>query len=106
MFSTIVSLALIALLVIFGILFAKQFATAQGDIFSRILAAGRNSATIAWQRFVIIISTAAASLSFVADYFNAPGVSDAIKSVLKPEYVAAFVVGVALISELARRRSL
>lgn len=68
------------------------------------LTAFENSATIAWQRVVMASSFLIAGLAGMADYANAPGVSDAIKACLKPEYVPFIFAGIALITEIARRR--
>jgi hypothetical protein len=75
-------------------------------VWQRLLAAGRQSATILWQRFTIALAALADVLVWLADFFNAPGVAEPIKSVLQPHYVAGFVVAVAIVGELARRRTL
>ena len=42
----------------------------------------------------------------LADLLQAPGVAEPVRSVLAPQYVAVFVVAVAIVGELARRRTL
>jgi len=86
--------------------FLRSYWTATGNVWQRLLAAGRQSATILWQRFTIALAALADVLVWLADLFNAPGVAEPIKSVLQPQYVAVFVVAVAIVGELARRRTL
>ena len=77
-----------------------------GTTWERILAAGKGSVTILWQRFVVLVTGLSGGLVILAEYLNAPGVADTIKSVIQPQYVAIFVIGMAIISEFARRRTL
>lgn len=86
--------------------FITSYAAATGTVWQRLLQTGKNSITILWQRFVILVTGLSGGLVYLADYLNAPGVSDAIKAVIQPQYVAGFVIAVAIISELARRRTL
>ena len=86
----------------------KDFAQASGTVWQKLLAVGKNSATILWARFTGLVAALAGALAFVADYLNAPGVGDAIKSGIgdHPQYVAAFSLFVAVMTEFARRRTL
>ena len=102
----ILDIALIAALVYVVIDFVRAYRVAVGTVWQRLLATGRNSATILWQRFTIALAGFADALVFVADLLQAPTVAETIRSVLQPQYVAVFVVLVAVVGELARRRTL
>lgn len=102
----VVDIVLAAIVGYFIYDFVVTFATSTGTIWQRLLATGKQSATILWQRFVVIVTGLSGGLVMLADYLNAPGVGDAIKSVIQPQYVAVFVIAIALISEIARRRTL
>jgi hypothetical protein len=86
--------------------FAREYIRASGSTWDRLIAAGKGSATIVWQRFVMLISAVAGGLASLADWLNAPGLADAIKDAMTPEYVAFFMIAVAIITEIARRRTL
>jgi hypothetical protein len=84
----------------------KDYRAAAGSVWQRVLAAGKASATIAWARFTVIVAALANSLVWLADVVNAPTVATAIETYLKPSVVAGIMVTVALITEMARRRTL
>jgi hypothetical protein len=86
--------------------FVRSYKAASGTVWQRLLATGRHSATILWQRCTIALAGFADALVWLADLLQAPGVAEPIKSVLQPQYVAVFVVAVAVVGELARRRTL
>jgi hypothetical protein len=103
--TLVLNLVLVAALVYVAIDFVRSF-RASGTVWQRLLATGRQSATILWQRFTIALAAFTDALLWLAELLNAPGVVEPIKSVLQPQYVAVFVVAVAIVSELARRRTL
>jgi len=72
----------------------------------RYLDAAEGSATILWAKFVMGVGAFAGLLSEAAEYLNEPSISSAIQSVLKPPYVAAFLVFVSVITIWARKRTL
>jgi hypothetical protein len=104
--KTAVTLIVLAIVGYVVVDFVREWRKAEGSLWDRLVAAGKGSATILWARFTIIVGALADLLVEVADWLNAPGVADGIKMVLQPEYVGAFIVAVALISEVARRRTL
>src|SRR5215470_263606 len=104
--TIVLNLILFAALVYVVIDFIRSFRAAAGTLWQRLLATGRESATILWQRFTIALASLADAVVWLAELLNAPGVAEPIKSVLQPQYVAAFMVAVAVIGELARRRTL
>lgn len=86
--------------------FYADYRDAVGSTWQRLLAAGKTTATILWSRFTILVTALSNSLVWLAGLLGAPGVEDAIKAALQPVYVAGFVVVIAIITELARRRTL
>jgi hypothetical protein len=102
----VIDLVLFAALVYVVVDFIRAYKSASGTVWQRLLATGRHSATILWQRFTIALAGFADALVWLADLLQAPGVAEPIKSVLQPQYVAVFVVAVAVVGELARRRTL
>lgn len=95
-----------ALVVYFVYDFVASYRASVGTVWERLLATGKQSATILWARFVVIVSGASGGLALLAEYLNAPGVSDAIKSVVQPQYVIILLIAIPLISEFARKRTL
>src|SRR5260370_12975481 len=86
--------------------FIRSFNWGVGSVWQRVLAGAKNSATILWSRFTVVVAAVASALIQVADLVNAPSVATAIQTYLKPSTVAAIMVTVAVISEWARRRTL
>ena len=97
-----------ALLLVFvvGEFAILYFTSARTGIWRKMLEAGKGSATILWARATMFLGALATVLVDLAGYLGAPGVADTIKAVLAPQYVGAFLVVVALVSEFARRRTL
>ncbi len=61
------------------------------------------SVTILWARLQVLAGLAMASaMGLLAD----PNISGAVQSVLKPQYIPYYIIGIGLITELARRRSM
>jgi hypothetical protein len=102
----LVVIALIALVAYSAIDLAIRYRVTVGSPWERLIVAGRDSATILWQRFVIIVAGLAGSLGELADWLNEPALKEAIQASLKPEYVAVFTVAVALVTIVARKRTL
>lgn len=71
-----------------------------------LITAFEGSATLAWSRLLAASSALVTAAAACADYLGAPGVSDAIKAMIRPEYVPLFGIVVALVTEWARRRTL
>ena len=102
----IIDLILFAALVYVVVDFVRAYRAASGTLWQRLLATSRHSATILWQRFTIALAAFADALVWLAELLNAPGVAEPIKSMLQPQYVAALMVAIAIVGELARRRTL
>jgi hypothetical protein len=62
----------------------------------------RHSLTILWARLVAI---AGLLLAAVQSLLQDPNVTGAIQSALQPKYIPYYVIGIGLITELARRRT-
>jgi hypothetical protein len=62
----------------------------------------RHSITILWARLVALAGVAlVAAQSLLAD----PNISNAVHSILKPQYIPYYVIAIGLVTELARRRT-
>ena len=66
----------------------------------------KHSATILWARIVALGGVLFAALGTVGDVFDFPGVKENIQVLLDPHYVPYYMIAIALITELARRRTL
>lgn len=77
-----------------------------GSPWQRVLATAQHSATILWAKFTAVLAIIAGGLEYVADYLGTPEIGDAIKAAMKPQYVAAFMVLVAIVTIWARKRTL
>ncbi len=84
----------------------RRWRGATGTASQRLLAIGRQSATVLWARFTVLVATLTDGLIELADLVGSPAVAAAIAQYLKPSTVAAIMVAVAVISEWARRRTL
>ena len=87
--------------------FVKAYLGTPGSLWQRALAGARGSATVLWARFCMALGALAATLSSLADLLDAPGLKDAVQGALgDPKWVALFIVATAVVTELARRRTL
>jgi hypothetical protein len=84
----------------------RDFHSAVGTVWQRLLAAGKHSATILWARFCAAVASAADAVVWVCEIINAPSVATAVQTYLKPPVVATIMVAIAIITEIARRRTL
>jgi len=102
----ILALAAVGLAAYIVTVFVMEYREARGSVWERLLEAARDSATILWQKFVIIVAAGGASLGQFTDLIDQPELKSGIQAAMKPEYVAAFTIAVALISWWARKRTL
>lgn len=106
-FRVIVGIGLFAIFAYVAVIFVMDFMGETGaTTWQRLLAAGKNSATILWARFTLMVSSLSGALVALASYLGEPSVGDAIKTALQPQYVLGFVILSAVITEWARRRTL
>lgn len=99
----ILLLALLAWIVFDAV---RTYRATIGTVWDKLLAAGKDSATILWARFTVLIAALVNALVWLADVLNQPQVSIAIKTYLTPQLVAGIMIAIAFITELARRRTL
>jgi hypothetical protein len=84
----------------------RTFLSSAGTIWQRLWAAARHSATVLWARFVVAVAAGVDALVWLADIAGSPGVAAAIQQYLSPSVVAGVMIAIAVIAELARRRTL
>ena len=65
-------------------------------------AAFRHSLTILWAR---LLALGGLLLAFGQSLLADPSVDDAVRSLLKPDYIPYYMIAIALITELCRRRT-
>lgn len=66
----------------------------------------RHSLTIFWARLVALIGLLLAFSDQLLDLFSIPGVKDQVQAILDPKYVPFYLIAIAIVTELARSRSL
>jgi hypothetical protein len=106
MLYTVIDLVIAAIAIYFAIDAYMAYKGAAGTMVQRMLAAGKQSATILWSRFVVMVTAMTGALAWVADMAGQPSIAQAIQAAVKPQYVAMVTVAIAVIAELARRRTL
>lgn len=103
---TVLDLIVAAIVAYVAYNFITEYAKATGTTWQRLLSSAQGSATILWQKFVIVVTGVTGALVYCADFVGEPGVGDAIKGALQPEYVALASIAIAFISWWARKRTL
>lgn len=73
--------------------------------YKRLYAALKASATMGWSALVIFSTKTLDVFGLVADQFSA-GVGDQLRSVVDPKYGAAIIVGIMVVTIIARLRTL
>lgn len=66
----------------------------------------KHSATILWARLVGLGGLVFAVLGSIADVFELPGIRESIQALLDPRHMPYYIIALALVTELARRRTL
>ena len=106
MITTIVLVAALAVSIFVVYRVVVNYRTAEGSVWERLIAAAKNSATVLWQYVVIAGGTLLGWSVQLADALNMPEVRSAIQDNLRPEYVGVALVGIAIITVIARLRTL
>lgn len=88
-----------------GAEFVKDFASAKGSLWDRLLAAGKDSATWLAARVLAILGSLAGLGENVGDYLGDPAISAAVRGLLSPEIVPYYALFAAVTFALARRRT-
>ena len=106
MLTTIVLVAALAILAYIAYRVVLNYRAAEGTVWERLIVAAKNSATVLWQYVVIAGGTLLGWSVQLADALNMPEVRSVIQDNLKPEYVGLALVGIAIITVVARLRTL
>lgn len=75
-------------------------------MWERIKAWFKHSATILWARIVGLSGLVFAALEAMGGLFELPGIKENMQLLLNPRYVPYYIIAIALVTELARRRTL
>jgi len=102
----VVALSAIALVAVVGACLRRFFGPEVEGFRARIAAAFHGSATIVVARLTALVAAGLEVLSNGADLFGAPGIRDAVQGVIPSSYWPFVLLGVALTTEMARRRTL
>lgn len=86
--------------------FFHEYSKADGTGFERLVNAARGSATMLWSKFCIFVGSLASVAMGAADAFNMPEVKQQIQAYLTPEHTALLLIGVAVMTQWARSRTL
>lgn len=104
--QTIIAFALAAALAYVAWRIVTRYSAATGTAWERLLATARDSATVLWQYFVVAIGAAIANLGAAAELLNMPEVKGFLQASLQPEYVGAAFAAIAVVTIVARLRTL
>ena len=99
-------LALGALVLIVGACARRFFSSEIAGFLPRLSAAFHGSATIVVARLTAMGAALLEVASNGADFVGAPGVRDAVQGLIPPAYWPMVLLGLAVTTELARRRTL
>lgn len=107
MFTTIrilTDLGLAATAIYFAYSIVTRFRAAAGTFGERLLAAGHQSATVLVQRVIVIAASAAAIVPTIADVLGNTSVAAALQTVIPGGIAPYYMVAIAVLTELVRRR--
>jgi hypothetical protein len=104
--QTVLTLVLFAAAAVIAYSVIAQYRAATGTTWQRLAVAFKGSATILWARVVAFAGAGAGVLGGTADWLGAPDIKDAIQGFLNPEYVPFYILLIAVVTELARRRTI
>jgi hypothetical protein len=90
----------------FATVMLVDYTREQGTIWERLLAAGRYSVTVLWNRFVILVGTGTAAVASITADAGYPELADHLKELFTPKVVLGIMVGMSVVSILARNRTL
>ena len=106
-FSLVIAFSLVGLTVWFGVDIYRGYAKGTGTTWERLLNAGKDSATMLWGKFTIVLAGIVGNLDKVADFLGQPEVKTYIETALgNPKAVALAMVGIAAVTMWARLRTL
>lgn len=100
-------LAAAAVAIYFVIQITVAYGKATGSTWDRLLSACRDSATVLWNKVLIVAAGIVATLGDVADAIGQPQIKDYVNQALgNPKMVAAIMLGASFVSIVARTRTL
>ena len=103
----LIDLFFLGLLIVVGWHMVVQYRKATGTTWERLLTSAKESATVLWGKFCMLLSGLIASLDSVADFFNMPELKTYIEMALgNPKVVAGVMLVLSAVSIYARRRTL
>jgi|GEM_PF-6648267 hypothetical protein len=98
-------LAALAAYFVFNVYAGYRAAT--GTVWQRLLAGARNSATMLWSKFCIILAAVVANLDQIADAIGQPEAKQYIADILgNPKAVAGVMLAITAVTMIARARTL
>lgn len=98
-------LAAIAAYFVFNVYAGYRAAT--GSWWTRLLAGARNSATMLWAKFCVVLAAVVANLDHIADALGQPDAKEYIQVILgNPKAVAGVMLALTAVTMWARARTL
>ncbi len=99
--------ALIAIIAYIGVTTYLQYRKEVGTTWQRLLATAKDSATILWSKFCILVAAIAGEMDTIATALGAPQVGDFINTWFgNPKVISGIMLAIALITIKARTRTL
>jgi hypothetical protein len=103
----LIDLFFVGLLIVVGWHMTVQYRKTSGTTWERLLFAGKQSATILWGKFCLLLSGLIASLDSLADLLNMPELKTYIEMALgNPKAVAGVMLALSVVTIYARKRTL
>ena len=108
MFTLLVLIATAAIFAACATWFVRSYRAATGTTWQRLLVASKDSATILWSYIVGVVGTLITWSSTAADALNLPEVNSFLTTYVAPypKALGAIVAGIAVVTIVARLRSL
>src|SRR5882672_4745030 len=101
------SLILLGLIGVYVYDFVQRYRTSTATTLkAKLIDAFHGSATISVARVTAILASLCDLVPMVADVFGATGVSSAVQGIIPTGAVPYYMVGISVLTELARRRTL
>ena len=107
-FKLIVALAFLALAVyIFVTVYVQYLANSDKTGFERWRATAQGSATLLWSKFCLLVAGLVGSLDTLADMVGQPEAKEWIQTIIgNPKIVATAILGISIVTIIARKRTL
>jgi hypothetical protein len=103
----LIDLAFAAVFVVVGFHLFTQYRKANGSTWQRLLSAAKESATILWGKFCLLLAALVSQLDNLADIAGMPEAKTFIETWLgNPKAVAGIMLALSLVTIAARKRTL